>query len=108
MLQDVGEEPGALPLLSHSLLETWKRRSDRELTLAGYISTGRVQGSIAATADSIFTNELGPDEQEVAKEIFLRLTEPGDNTPDTRRRVPKEELLAIGSSPEQVESVLKF
>lgn len=26
ILRDVGDEPGALPLLSHALLETWKRR----------------------------------------------------------------------------------
>jgi hypothetical protein len=26
LLRDVGEEPGALPLLSHALLETWHRR----------------------------------------------------------------------------------
>ena len=26
ILHDVGEEPGALPLLSHALLETWRRR----------------------------------------------------------------------------------
>ena len=29
LLQDVGDEPGALPLLSHALLETWKRRRGR-------------------------------------------------------------------------------
>ena len=26
ILDDIGTEPGALPLLSHALLETWKRR----------------------------------------------------------------------------------
>ena len=67
------------------MLETWKRRSDRELTLAGYISTGRVQGAISATADSIFWNELDAGQQAVAQEIFLRLTELGDDTPDTRQ-----------------------
>ena len=32
ILDDVGTEPGALPLLSHALLETWKRRQGRTLT----------------------------------------------------------------------------
>jgi DNA-binding SARP family transcriptional activator/energy-coupling factor transporter ATP-binding protein EcfA2 len=36
LLRDIGEEPGALPLLSHALLETWKRRKGRQLTLSGY------------------------------------------------------------------------
>lgn len=36
ILQDVGTEPDALPLLSHALLETWKLRQGRILTLQGY------------------------------------------------------------------------
>ena len=35
ILNDVGFEPGSLPLLSHALLETWKRRHGRTLTLSG-------------------------------------------------------------------------
>lgn len=42
LLHDVGDEPGALPLLSHALLETWKRRRGRMMTLAGYAGAGRV------------------------------------------------------------------
>ena len=37
MTSDVVDEPGALPLLSHALLETWKRRRRRTLTVDGYI-----------------------------------------------------------------------
>ena len=40
LLRDVGEEPGALPLLSHVLLETWNRRRGRRLTLAAYTASG--------------------------------------------------------------------
>ncbi|NJN05885.1 MAG: hypothetical protein HC814_05255 [Rhodobacteraceae bacterium] len=55
LLRDVGAadnqtpEPGALPLLSHALLETWQRRdpSQNRLTLAGYTEAGGVQGAIA-------------------------------------------------------------
>jgi hypothetical protein len=36
LLRDVGEEPGALPLLSHALLETWHNRRGRRLTVRGY------------------------------------------------------------------------
>jgi len=38
LLHDVGHEPGALPLLSHALLETWQRRRARMMTLSGYTS----------------------------------------------------------------------
>ena len=53
LLRDVGNEPGALPLLSHALLETWRNRQNHRLTLAGYISIGSVHGAIAQTADSL-------------------------------------------------------
>lgn len=91
ILRDVGDEPGALPLLSHALLETWKRRAGHTLTLKGYADAGGVHGAIAHTAESIYQNLL-PDEQAIARDIFLRLTELGEGTEDTRRRVSFEEL----------------
>ena len=54
MLEDLGDAPGALPLLSHALLETWQRRSGRQLTVAGYRETGGVRKAIACTADRVF------------------------------------------------------
>jgi WD40 repeat protein/DNA-binding SARP family transcriptional activator len=91
ILRDIGDEPGALPLLSHALLETWKRRAGHTLTLKGYADAGGVHGAIAHTAESIYQN-LSPEEQAIARDIFLRLTELGEGTEDTRRRVSFEEL----------------
>ena len=54
LLRDVGNEPGALPLLSHALLETWRRRDGNKLTLGGYTAAGGVHGAIAKTADSVY------------------------------------------------------
>ena len=92
LLLDVGQEPGALPLLSHALLETWKRREGRILTLKGYADTGRLRGAIARTADAVY-DQLSPEEQVVARSIFLRLTALGEGTQDTRRRVLLQELI---------------
>ncbi len=91
ILQDVGTEPGALPLLSHALLETWKRRQGRTLTLQGYHEAGGVKKAIAQTAESVY-DKLSPTEQTIARDIFLRLTELGEGVQDTRRRVKLEEL----------------
>ena len=44
MLDDAGDEPGALPLLSHALLETWRRRRGRTMTLSAYAESGGVRG----------------------------------------------------------------
>ncbi len=91
ILRDVGDEPGALPLLSHALLETWRRRQGRTLTLAGYAEAGGVRQAIAQTAEAVFGN-LTPEQQSIARHIFLRLTELGEGTQDTRRRVSRAEL----------------
>jgi WD40 repeat protein/DNA-binding SARP family transcriptional activator len=91
VLRDVAEQPGALPLLSHALLETWRRRRRRTLTLDGYRETGGVDGAIAQTAEAVYT-EFSPRQQALAKTIFLRLVELGEGTDDTRRRVGRAEL----------------
>jgi WD40 repeat protein len=107
ILDDVAEEPGALPLLSHALLETWQRRRGRTLTLAGYVDSGGVAGAIAQSADAVFAG-FSPEEQTIARNIFLRLTELGEEgTQDTRRRVAPGELVRTPDEAPAVESVLK-
>jgi len=105
ILQDVGAEPGALPLLSHALLETWKRRQGRMLTLQGYHEAGGVKKAIAQTAESVY-DKLTSAEQVIARGIFLRLTELGEGVQDTRRRVKMDEL-AQTKEQDSVAKVLK-
>ncbi|MGH8908275.1 MAG: hypothetical protein ACRD0K_17645 [Egibacteraceae bacterium] len=104
VLADLGEEPGSLPLLSHALLETWRRRADQTLTIDGYRQAGGVREAIGRTADSVYAR-LDPVQQAIAKEVFLRLTALGEGTEDTRRAVKRAELLG-GREPEPVEVVL--
>jgi WD40 repeat protein/class 3 adenylate cyclase/energy-coupling factor transporter ATP-binding protein EcfA2 len=107
ILRDVAGEPGALPLLSHSLLETWKRRSGRMLTLIGYLQAGGVQGAIAKTAETVYREALSPEHQALARNIFLRLTELGEGTEDTRRRVAIAELTPRPDQLRDVDDVLR-
>ena len=105
ILRDVGDEPGALPLLSHALLETWKRRAGHVLTLKGYADAGGVRGAIAHTAESLFQN-LSPAERTIMRNILLRLTEFGEGTEDTRRRASFNELMSSAENPDEVRAVL--
>ncbi len=107
ILRDLAREPGSLPLLSHALLETWRRRTGRTLTLAGYHDSGGVRGAIAHTAETVWTEALDDAERPVARRIFLRLTELGEGTEDTRRRVARTEL-ASGAKVEEVDAVLRL
>ena len=104
-LREVADEPGALPLLSHALLETWRRRRGRTLTLKGYAESGGVRGAIAQTAQTVYEN-LPTERQAIARNIFLRLTELGEGTLDTRRRAAIRELIPSPEDAPAVEEVL--
>ncbi|HET7090119.1 MAG TPA: BMP family ABC transporter substrate-binding protein [Anaerolineae bacterium] len=107
-LREVGDEPGALPLLSHALLETWQRRRGRTMTLKGYAESGGVRGAIAKTAETVFNHQLTPEQQAIARSVFLRLTELGEGTQDTRRRAALNELIPNPQLQPSVELVLKI
>lgn len=109
ILYDVGHEPGALPLLSHALLETWQRRHGRTMTLSGYTSSGGVRGAIAETAEAVFVDQFTREEQAIARRIFLRLTELGDETAtgDTRRQAKFNELILNPEEAAATQVVLK-
>ena len=112
LLNDIGAdgmgqpEPGALPLLSHALLATWERRRGRTFTLEGYKATGGVRGAIAETAESVYTDQLNQTQQELARDVFLRLTELGEGTEDTRRRAALNELVRQSAEATQLRAVL--
>ncbi|WP_327250529.1 nSTAND1 domain-containing NTPase [Streptomyces sp. NBC_01244] len=92
LVEEVTREPGSLPLLSHALLETWRRRRGRTLTLAGHEAAGGLRGALAQTAEEVYA-ELGPDRAPVARRLLLNLITPGDGAADTRRPVPRDTLV---------------
>ena len=106
MLDDVGYEPGALPLLSHAMLETWKRRRGRTLTLSGYTEAGGVRGAIAFTAETVFCQRLTKEQQPIAQMIFIRLAELNEDSQDTRRRAEFSELITRSTDEPTIEAVL--
>ncbi|HVN55633.1 MAG TPA: ATP-binding protein [Anaerolineaceae bacterium] len=108
MLDDTGDEPGALPLLSHALLETWNHRHGRTMTLSSYRDSGGVRGAIAKTAEMVFRQRLTPQQQAIARLIFIRLVDLEDNAPDTRRRAAFSELITRASDPVTIDAVLSI
>jgi WD40 repeat protein len=106
IIGDVADEPGALPLLSHALLETFARRQGQMLTLSGYAASGGVAGAIAQTADAVY-DSLDDKDQVLAQSIFLQLTELGEEgSQDTRRRVAPAELVRIEEEGSHVTALL--
>ncbi len=103
VIAEVADEPGGLPLMSHALLETWRRRKGRSLSLAGYEAAGGVRGAVARTAEDAW-GQLNEEQTDLARRILLRLITPGEGAPDTRRPIDRGEL-AI-AEPAQIASVL--
>ena len=56
LVGEVEGTPGALPMLSHALLETWKRREGNTLTVAGYAATGGIRGAVAQSAEMVYSS----------------------------------------------------
>jgi energy-coupling factor transporter ATP-binding protein EcfA2 len=90
ILDDVGSEPGNLPLLEFALTSLWKQSSG-QLTHAAYEAIGRVQGALTCYADSEFEG-LSQTEQLRAQRVFMQMVRPGDGVQDTRRLATRAEL----------------
>jgi class 3 adenylate cyclase/energy-coupling factor transporter ATP-binding protein EcfA2 len=105
VLRDAAGEPGALPLISHALRETWERRDGRTLTVEAYEASGGVSSAVARTADAVLAATPESD-RPLLRNIFLRLTELGDRVEDTRRRVRIDELVPQGTSIGAVRTLL--
>ncbi|MEJ2853384.1 MULTISPECIES: XRE family transcriptional regulator [unclassified Saccharothrix] len=91
LVADVAGQQGALPLVSHVLVETWRRCRGTVLTVADYEEAGGVEHALARTAEE-FYEALPEPEKQAAWRVFQRLVAPGDGTEDTRRRVARAEL----------------
>ena len=92
LVRDSEGEPGALPLLSHALVETWKRRDGSVLTVDGYRESGGIRGAVARSADRLYDN-LGAEQRSMARSVLLRLVAPSLDGDPVRRRVPSRVLL---------------
>lgn len=93
IVREAEREPGSLPLVSHALLETWRRRRGRALTEEMYQAAGGIHGAIAATAECLYAR-LSPSQAATARRILLRLVTPGEGAQDTRRPTGRAELEA--------------
>ena len=59
MVDEAGNEPGLLPLLSVALTQLWEQRTDERLTYAGYVGVGGIAGAIGTLAEAVWSDALG-------------------------------------------------
>ncbi len=92
LVRDTEGEPGALPLLSHAMVETWRRRDGRVLTVDGYRDSGGIRGAVARSANQLY-DTLPSDQRAMLRGIVLRLVTPSIDGDPVRCRVPLRTLM---------------
>ena len=92
LVREVEGEPGALPLLSHALQETWQRREGNTLTVAGYQAAGGIRGAVAQTAEAVY-GSVDPSLQHLVRELMLRLVSAGIAGEPSRIRAARSRVI---------------
>jgi energy-coupling factor transporter ATP-binding protein EcfA2 len=115
MIADVQGSPGSLPLLEFALTELWEQWREQwqqqqasltpQLKLTNYEQLGGVKGALEKQANQVYET-LSAEEKPVAQCIFLELTQLGEGTEDTRRRILKRDLINEQHSESLVNQVI--
>ncbi|WP_436531504.1 nSTAND1 domain-containing NTPase [Actinoplanes sp. HUAS TT8] len=87
---------GRLPLLAHALRACWHQLHGRELTVDGYQATGGIRHAVATTAEHVYLR-LDDAQRGLARTVFLRMVRIDADAEDTRRRLSRTEIAAIGN-----------
>jgi hypothetical protein len=104
LVREVRDDPGALPLLSHALLETWRRREGNTLTVDGYHASGGIHGAVAQSAEQLY-GRVDSDQRHLLRDLVLRLVSPGIDGEAVRTQVPRR-LIASDSHHERLIGML--
>jgi DNA-binding SARP family transcriptional activator/WD40 repeat protein/energy-coupling factor transporter ATP-binding protein EcfA2 len=105
LIHEVSGAPGALPLLSHVLRQTWEHREGGTLTVDGYRATGGVRDAVARTAEALYE---GLDERQRARlrALFMRLVTPSGDGEPVRARVSRAKIAVDPAHEHLVESLV--
>lgn len=101
------DSSGNLPILELVLETLWEKRQGGKLTLQVYWEKiGGLEGALDRKAKAVYES-LDAEAQACAQWIFLELTNLGEGTEDTGRRVYKSDLVREKYPEELVERTLK-
>jgi WD40 repeat protein len=104
LVREVSGNPGALPMLSHALQETWQRREGRTLTVAGYQASGGIREAVARSAEEVYSG-VPPEQQALLRALLLRLVAPSPEGDPIRTRMPRR-LVVTDPAHEQLVDLL--
>jgi len=104
LVADMGNEPGALPLLQFALFELFERTSNG-LTLGDYESLGGINGALTGGADAVL-EEFDAEGKELTEQLMMRMVQKGLAL-STSRPVPLRDLLDLGVDRIALQGVLE-
>jgi len=93
-----------LPLLQYTLSELFDRREGNQLTIAAYDEIGGLAGALGARAENVYTS-ADASRQHAIRRVFGRMTNPGEQSADLRRRIPVSDL---GKDPANLWAIEQF
>ena len=113
LVADAAGEPGVLPLVQETLVLLWERLERRFLPLRAYEALASPPGppgpsggertglqvAMARRAEAALAALSTPEQQAIARRIFLRLVQFGEGRADTRRQQPIAELQSATDDP---------
>ncbi|MGD1804144.1 NACHT and WD repeat domain-containing protein, partial [Dapis sp. BLCC M126] len=107
LIKDTEGREGALPLLQFALTRIWEGLLEGKQPTQTLQDIGGVGGALAGEAQRIYDN-LKPEEQEIARRVFLGLVQLGEGTKDTRRRALLDSLESHQNQPEELKRVVNL
>ncbi len=91
LIDEVGSQPGRLPLLEFALTQLWSKQKDGLLTHQAYEEIGGVEEALALYAETVYA-QLSEADRKRAQRVFIQLVCPGEGTEDTRRLATRAQV----------------
>jgi energy-coupling factor transporter ATP-binding protein EcfA2 len=103
LLNDVGDDPGQLPILQHALMRTWdlwaaRGGAGRPLDLLDYEAIGGMDEALSRHADEAYRDLPDDRHRGIAKRLFQSLTEKGPDNRGVRRPTQIGEVMAVAEA----------
>jgi WD40 repeat protein len=92
ILDDVGDEPGGLPLLEFALTLLWDRQEHGRLTHAAYQELGGVKGALAQYAEQVYRDRVASEDRKDCRRLLVQLVRPTETGESVRRVARRAEL----------------
>lgn len=113
IVNDAGDRPDQLPLMQHALMRTWKRAGERHrppslLRHVDYEDVGTIEKALSNDAESALGKLEIERPKEIARRMFLLLSDVSPDGQITRRRPLVSEVMEVAAaSRDEVERVVR-